>query len=587
MKILEYIRQKSGNLYAGYEELAVVGVAMTIGCAAGFGNIVFRSLISFFQELFFGIESEIVLYGLQKTPAWKIMLIPALGGLMVGLITYFIKAARVHGVPEVIKAASLRQPIALSKGIIKTITAAITLGTGGSAGREGPIVLIGATIGSSIGRLFGFSSARTGTAIACGAAGGLAATFNAPMAGAMFAAEVLLGEFGIRTFSPVLISAVTAVVVSRAWYGNDVTFTAPPYTFTNFWELPFYAVLGVITAITAVIFIRSYYAIGGAFKRLEVPAWIKPAIGGLLMGMIAVLCRNIMGVGYGTINEILTGQLTGVILFLFVFLKIVATSLTLGSGGSGGQFVPSLFIGASVGGFFGWAVYAIFPDLSGFSGAFAIVGMGAMLAAVTKAPITAIFMIFEITQSYQIVLPIMICAGIANVVANRIEKDSIFTWSLSREGFKLSHGIEQNILNSIKVKDVMLTDIIVFNEGTPFSDIKASVKRKPHAYFPVIDKNGYLTGVISLNDLKNVIFHEKSHGGIKAGDIGVRKNIITVTPEETLAEAMQDFGVKEVGDLPVVERTAGGMKLLGLLRRSDIIIAYNKKTLDFSPHKQD
>ncbi len=587
MSILEYIRQKSGKLFAGYEELAIIGVAVAIGCATGLGNIVFRSLISFFQKLFLGIESEIVLYGLQETPEWKIVLVPALGGLMVGLITYYIKAARVHGVPEVIKAASLRQPIAFSKGAVKTVTSAITLGTGGSAGREGPIVLIGATIGSSIGRFFGFSSARTGTAIACGAAGGLAATFNAPMAGAMFAAEILLGEFGIKTFSPVIISAVTATVVSRAWYGNDVTFAAPPYNLTSFWELPLYALLGVIVAVTAVIFIRFYYMVSGAFKRLEAPMWIKPAIGGLLMGVIAVFCRNIMGVGYGTINEILTGQITGIILLLFVFLKITATSLTLGSGGSGGQFVPSLFIGASVGGFFGWAVYAVFPGMSGFTGAFAIVGMGAMLAAVIRAPITAIFMIFEITQSYQIVLPIMICAIIANVIAHRIEKDSIFTWSLSREGFRLGHGIEQNILNSIRVKDVMLTDIIVFGEDTPFSDIKASIERKPHAYFPVVDKNGYLTGVISLNDLKNVIFRDKSSEEIKAGDIGIRKNIITVTPDETLAEAMQDFGIKEVGDLPVVERSPGGMRLLGLLRRSDIIIAYNKKMVDYSPHKQD
>ena len=584
--MLEFIRLKLGGLFAKYEELATIGVAMAIGAAAGLGNIIFRSLIEFFQKLFFGIESEIILYGLQETAAWKIILVPATGGLIVGLISYYIKSARVHGVPEVIKASALRQPISLKKGVIKTITAAVTLGTGGSAGREGPIVLIGATIGSAIGKLFKFSSARTSTVLACGAAGGLAATFNAPIAGAMFAAEVLLGEFGIKTFSPVIISAVTATVVSRAYYGNYVTFIAPDHYLINVWELPLFAVMGVFIAITSVFFIRSYHETASIFRMINIPMWVKPAIGGLLVGIIAVFCRNIMGVGYGTINEILTGQLTGFILLLFVFLKILATSLTLGSGGSGGQFVPSLFIGASAGGFLGWGVLALIPGISGFIGSYALVGMGAMLAAVTHAPITAVFMIFEITQSYQIVLPIVICAVIANVIAHRIEKDSIFTWSLSKEGFSVGHGIERNILNSIKVREIMLTDIITFSENTSFSDIKASIERKPHAYFPVVDDDGYLTGVISLNDLKNVIFKDKEGHEIKAGDIGIRKNIITVTPDETLAEAMRDFGIKEVGDLPVVVYEGDKMRLVGLLRRSDIIIAYNKKMVDFSPAGQ-
>ncbi len=583
--MLERVRQKISRIFADYEEIATISIAIAIGCATGLGNIIFRSLIEFFQKLFFNIDSEIMLYSLQETPFWKIILIPALGGLAVGLITYFFKPARVHGVPEVIKAAALRKPIPFLSGATKTLTSAITLGTGGSAGREGPIVLIGATIGSSIGRIFRFSSSRTGTVLACGAAGGLAATFNAPIAGAMFAAEVLLGEFGIKTFSPVIISAVTATVVSRAYYGNDLTFTVPDDIIVNVWELPLYAVMGLMIALIAVIFIRSYYQMADAFKKLKIPMWIKPAIGGLLMGIIAVFCRNIMGVGYGTVNEILTGQLTGVILFFLVFLKIIATSLTLGSGGSGGQFVPSLFIGASAGGFFGWLVALFAPIGSG--AAFALVGMGAMLAAVTHAPITAVFMIFEITQSYYIVLPIIICAVIANVIANRLEKDSIFTWSLTREGFSVGHGIEQNILNSVYVRDIMLTDIITFKEDTPFHEIKASIERKPHAYFPVIDDKGYLTGMISLNDLKNVIFKEKSGNEIKAGDIGIRKNIITVTPDETLAQAMHDFGIKEVGDLPVVVHKTRGMKLKGLLRRSDIIIAYNKKMVDFMPVKED
>ena len=227
----------------------------------------------------------------------------------------------------------------------------------------------------------------------------------------------------------------------------------------------------------------------------------------------------------------------------------------------------------------------IFPGIAGNPETYALVGMGAMLAAVIRAPITSILILFEITQSYHIVLPVMITCIIANMIAARIEKDSIFTWTLTRDGFNINHGVEKSILESIKVKDIMLTDIIAFNDNTSINDIKKSIEKKPHAYFTVVNDEGYLTGVISLNDLKDEVFSGKNLETTLAKDFGARRNIITVTPEETLEQAMRDFGIKEVGDLPVVENTEKGMKLVGLLRRSDIIIAYNKKVVDFEPDK--
>lgn len=584
MKILEFLRKKLKYLFGKYEEMTLISVAVVIGFAAGVGNIVFRFLISFFQELFFGVKSEVVLYTLEATPIWKIILVPAFGGLIVGIITQNFKSARGH-VSDIIKSISLNRVMSPFTAVLKTITSALTLGTGGSAGRESPIVSIGAAIGSGIGQLFKFSSSRLSKATACGASGGLAATFNAPMAGAMFAAEVLMGKISLRAFSPVIIAAVSATVVSRYWFGDNVTFVSPPYTLRSAAELPFYAVMGVMIAFISVFFIRFYFAITDGFKRMRIPGWLKPALGGLLMGIIAVFCRNVMGVGYGTIIEILNGNITGYILIVFLFLKIVATSLTLGSGGAGGLFVPSLFFGAAAGGFFGWGMDALFPSFAGPSGTYALVAMAAMLSAVIRAPITSILLLFEITESYHVILPVIICVIIANVVANLMEKDSVFTWELSREDFKLGSGIEQNILSSLKVRDVMLTDIIYFKDDTPFKVIRESIEKKPHAYFPVINNEGFLTGVISLKDLKNVIFQNKDAGNITAGEIGTRANLITVTPEETLSQAIQDFGIKDVGDLPVVERTDNGMKLIGLLRRSDIIIAYNKKMVDFHPDK--
>ena len=584
MKIRSYFSSKFSSLITKYEDVVIVAVAVAIGMAAGIGNIIFRTLIHFLQKNLYGVESEVMLYNLQDTAKWKLILIPALGGLAVGIITTFFKS-NVHSVADVIKAISLHRTLSPVTAILKTITSAITLGTGGSAGREGPIIMIGASLGSAVGQFFKFSHTRISSATACGAAGGIAATFNAPMGGAMFAAEVLLGKYGIRTFSPLIISAVTATVVSRAYFGDEITIHAPDYVLKSAAELPLYAVMGIFIALISVFFIRFFYKVSDAFEFLPLPKWIKPAIGGLLMGILGVFCVNIMGVGYGTIIEILQNKIPWYILIVFVFLKITATSLTLGSGGSGGQLVPSLFTGAAAGGFFGGLMQNIFPGIAGNPETYALVGMGAMLAAVIRAPITSILILFEITQSYHIVLPVMITCIIANMIASRIEKDSMFTWTLTRAGFNINHGVEKSILESIKVKDIMLTDIIAFNDNTSINDIKKSIEKKPHAYFPVVNNEGYLTGVISLNDLKEEIFSGKNLETTLAKDFGARRNIITVTPEETLEQAMRDFGIKEVGDLPVVEIEEKGMKLVGLLRRSDIIIAYNKKVVDFEPDK--
>ena len=584
MKIRSYFSLKFSSLITKYEDVVIIAVAVAIGMAAGVGNIIFRTLIHFLQKNLYSVESEVMLYNLQDTAKWKLILIPALGGLAVGLITTLFKS-NVHSVADVIKSISLHRTLSPVTAVLKTITSAITLGTGGSAGREGPIVMIGASLGSAVGQFFKFSHTRISSATACGAAGGIAATFNAPMGGAMFAAEVLLGKYGVRTFSPLIISAVTATVISRAYFGDEITIQSPDYVLKSAAELPLYAIMGIFIALISVFFIRFFYKVSDAFAFLPLPKWLKPAIGGLLMGILGAFCINIMGVGYGTIIEILQNKIPWYILIVFVFLKIVATSLTLGSGGSGGQLVPSLFIGAAAGGFFGGLMQYIFPSIAGNPETYALVGMGAMLAAVIRAPITSILILFEITQSYHIVLPVMITCIIANMISASIEKDSIFTWTLTRAGFNINDGIDKSILESVKVKDIMLTDIIAFNDNTSILDIKKSIEKKPHAYFPVVNDEGYLTGVISLNDLKEEIFSGKNLETTLAKDFGARRNIITVSPEETLEQAMRDFGIKEVGDLPVVEIEEKGMKLVGLLRRSDIIIAYNKKVVDFEPDK--
>jgi len=558
-----------------HDDLYMVLIAVLVGASAGYGNIVFRYLISFFQNLFYGTKSEYVLEVLNNTPFYKIILVPAIGGLMVGLISIMFKFAKGHGVPDVMKAIALNRSISPLIAVIKAVSSAITLGTGGSAGREGPIVQIGAAIGSGIGKVFKFSSARMKTVIACGAAGGLAATFNAPIGGAMFAAEVLLGEFGLKTFSPIIISSVIATVVSRAHLGDNVTFDAPEYVLHSVFELPLYTIMGMVCAVVGIVFIRVFYKIEETFEEMTLPSWLKPALGGLLMGCIALLSRDVMGVGYDTIDAILRHE-TGFFLIVLVGLKIIATSLTLGSGGSGGLFVPSLYIGAATGGFFGWVVNLIFPTMTGGSGAYGLVAMSAMLAATIRAPLTAILIIFEITQSYTVILPLMMTAIVANIFAGWLEKESIFTWVLTKQGVRIRKGAEESVLEKLHVGDVMMKDITTFREDTPFRQVLEGVKLANHSYFPVLDSNGYLVGMLSLDNIREIIFEEGLEDIVVAGEICTRDNILYVKIEDTLLTATEMLGIKDLGALPVVHEEDGKLKLMGLLKRGDIIMHYNK-----------
>jgi len=563
-----------------HDDLYMVIIAVVIGILAGLGNWLFRYLIGLFQEIFYGNESEFILSTLQQTPIYKIVLIPAIGGLIVGLSSLLFKFAKGHGVPDVMKAIALNKSISPMIAVVKTFSSAVTLASGGSAGREGPIVQIGAAIGSGVGKLFSFTSSRMRAAIACGGAGGLAATFNAPIGGAMFAAEVLLGEFGIKTFSPIIISSVVATAVSRALLGNHVTFHAPTYVLVNPIELLFYLILGFVCAIIGVIFIRMFYFAEERVENLKVPSFLKPAVGGLLLGIVAIFFRDVMGVGYDTILDILNGNKTGLILLALIFMKMIATIFTLGFGGSGGLFVPALFIGAATGGFFGTIIHTIFPTLTATPGAYGLVAMSAMLAATMRAPLTSILIIFEITQTYEIILPLMLSAIIANVAANWMEKDSIFTWILTKQGIKLKKGAEEHVLNSIRVDEVMLKDIVTFDVKTHFKEILDGIQHAHHNYYPVL-KDGYLYGVLSLDDLKSVMFEEGLDDIIVAGEICSSSNLIVVKENENLSEALQKMSIKELGALPVVREVDGKYKVLGLIRRSDILLAYNKKVMSF------
>lgn len=301
------------------------------------------------------------------------------------------------------------------------------------------------------------------------------------------------------------------------------------------------------------------------------------------MGCVALMSRDVMGVGYDTIDAILSHE-TGLILIVLVLLKVIATSLTLGSGGSGGLFVPSLYIGAATGGFFGWFVNLLFPTMTGGpGGAYGLVAMSAMLAATIRAPLTAILIIFEITQSYTVILPLMLTAIVANIFASYLEKESIFTWILTKQGVRIRKGAEESVLEKLHVGDVMLKDVTTFREDTPFRNILESIKLANHTYFPVIGQDESLVGMLSLDNIREIIFEEGLEDIVVAGEICTRENIIYVTVDDTLLTATEKLGIKDLGAIPVVQETDGKLYFKGLLRRGDIIMQYNKTIASTRP----
>ena len=564
------------------ENAVMIAMAVIVGILGGYGAVAFRWLIGFFQNLFFGQGTGTFLDYLLGLPWYYRLIPPVIGGLIVGPLVYFLaREAKGHGVPEVMEAVALRGGFIRKRVVvIKAFASAICIASGGSAGREGPIVQIGSAIGSAFGQVLRVSADRMRTLVGCGAAAGIAATFNAPIAGVMFAMEIILGEFGIATFSPIVVSSVMATVISRAYLGNYPAFIVPQYSLVSLYEIPLYILLGVVAGFVGMGFTTFLYKMEDLFTRVSIPAYIKPAIGGLIVGAIGIFFPHIFGVGYDAIELAIQGHLTFLLLFSLIFIKILATSLTLGSGGSGGVFAPSLFIGAMTGGAFGYLAHTLFPGATATSGAYSLVGMGAVLAAATHGPINGILILFEMTGSYKIILPLMLSCIISAVLASQIKRESIYTLKLTRRGVNIRAGRDVNVMRSLLVRDAMTRDVVTVSENMPLKDLVRFTLGSKYASFPVVDREGFLSGIITFQDFKEVIYEEGLEHLVVAGDIATR-GVITITENESLNRALQKIGFRNIEQLPVVEE--GNPRVIrGILSRRDIFAAYNKALIDRS-----
>jgi CIC family chloride channel protein len=553
-------------------------LGIIIGLLGGFGAVGFRYLIQMFQGIFYGTGPDLVEIVSSIPWYWKV-LIPAIGGSIIGPLIYFLaREAKGHGVPEVMEAVAIRSGIIRKRlVIVKSLASAICIGSGGSVGREGPIVQIGSAIGSALGQILKVTGNRLRNLVACGAAAGIAATFNAPIAGSIFSLEVILGEFEIGTFGPIVLSSVMATVVSRAFLGNFPAFNIPKYELVSIWEIPAYLVMGLLAGLVSLLFTKLLYKSEDLWDDLKVPEYIKPAIGGFAIGALSLFLPQILGVGYESITAALLGKMPWILLFILVFIKIFATSLTIGSGGSGGIFAPSLFIGAMMGGLYGHVIHQLFPSITASSGAYSLVGMGAVVAGTTHAPITAILILFELTGDYRIILPLMMACVLSTLIARQMMRESIYTMKLIRRGVDIRAGKEATILKSLPVGDFMTSDAMVIPENMPLNKVLNRIKRTLHTYFPVVNQDKELVGIISLRDIRHILLEDGLDSFVIARDI-MREDVITLTDSQNLYDAMEKFSLKDFGQLPVVD-SANPKKVVGMLARANLMNAYNKAIL--------
>lgn len=550
--------------------------AITIGLGAGAASILFRRLIDLSHGLFFGVGAETI-------DAWTVIpatiVIVPLGGLIVGLISHFwAPETKGHGVPEVILAVAqnggrIRPQVTL----FKALSAAVTIGSGGSAGREGPIVQIGSAFGSALAQLFRLPDRRVILGVACGAAGGIAATFNAPLAGVIFALEVILGKFTGLYFGMVVMSSATATVVARylGEEGDNPAFRlAQEHGMEGVPDLLCFIGLGLVCALVAQAYIRAVYLVEEASDRAPLPPFLKPAIGGLLVGIMAIWTPQIMGTGYETIESALNNDaaLTAGLLFALACAKLIGTAFTVGSGGSGGIFAPSLFIGATFGGAYGSLMHGWFPGSVSSAGAYALIGMAAVFAAAAHAPVTAIFILFEMTDDYRIIIPLMSATVVSTLLSQALSRDSIYSIKLKRSGIDITQRPDVNLMDAITVAEAMDEVVEAVPPNMPVSDLLEKLTRRHETGYPVIDADGRLCGIVTMRDVEEALLSPGPAVERTVADIATR-NVIVCRPDQTLSDALSQFGAHNFGRMPVIDPHRPD-RIVGILDRQHVIDAY-------------
>jgi len=567
-------------------------LSVVVGIVSGFGAVLFFYLMAWGDHLLMtlpvgyvpplaaGEEFEVAHQSDHNFIRWLILIVPAIGGLISGLIVYWLAPeAEGDGTDAVAEAFHQKRGIIrLRVPFVKMISSILTISSGGSAGREGPIMQIGAGFGSFLANKLKLSDEDRRILLIAGTSGGVGSIFRSPLGGAIFGAEVLYhDDFEAQGIVPSLISSIVAYSIFCSVFGWGAMFRMPEFFFHTPLILVFYAIFGIIIAFLGRFYISIFFLIQNFFKKWKIPRAYKPAFGGLLVGMVGFFYPQVLGMGYGWVQKALDGEMILSTMLIVAFLKIFTTSFTINSGGSGGVFAPSLFIGGLFGGVFGQIAANLFPDIITNPSAFILVGMGGFFAGVAKVPIASLIMVSEMTRSYGLLVPMMLVAAIAYLLTRH---KSIYAKQVETKKESPAHigDFTIDVLEGLNVSDIMTpnTDVVRIPNSAPLKNLQQTIANEQELYFPVVNQADEIIGIISLRNIRTILFEKELHDMILAADL--MTDLVTVTSDNSLFEALDKFITSDYGTLLVVDQTDKN-KVVGLISHEDLISAYNREVL--------
>jgi CIC family chloride channel protein len=570
--------QASAGFRIGFISL----LAAAIGIVAGLVAYVLYDLIGLFTNLAYYHEWSFHFRSPEHTPlgAWVIV-IPVIGGLIVGFMAkYGSDKIKGHGIPEAMEAVLMsRSRIEAKVAILKPLSAAIAIGTGGPFGAEGPIIQTGGAIGSLIGQVISTTAVERKVLLACGAGAGMAATFNTPIAGVILAIELLLFEFRSRSFIPLVIASTLATSVRAILLGQRSMFTMGNVNFDALRGLPYYVLLGLLCGGVAIGFTKVLYWVEDQFDRLPIDDLWHPAIGALGLGVIGFFVPRVLGVGYDTISDILNNNLALKLLILIAVFKSLALVISLGSGTSGGLLAPMFMSSAALGGTFAIVVNHIVPGASLSPGAFALVAMAAVFGAASRATFTFIVFAFEITRDYNAILPLMLGCVIADMIALQYLPSSIMTLKLTRRGLKVPEYFEAGVLNVVRVGEVMRQDVQPISPEMTVGELAERMSRREPGFsmtegLPIVSADGRLAGIVTQGDLLRALEKDPKGSG-SVLEAGSTKPVLAY-PDDLAVDALHRMLQSEVGRLPVVSRDEPH-RMVGYLNRASLLSAWTRQ----------
>jgi len=579
------IRLKSALHRLQMQDALYLGMlALLIGVLAGYGALFLRLGIEEVSQLWTGHRTWSD--AMADVPWYLYIVAPVAGGLLVGWInSKILSPDQARVIPGVIEALSERGGrIGARKMMGETASSIIAIGSGASMGREAPTVALGAAIASLLGQRLGLNEKQLRTLLGCGVAAGIAASFNAPIAGVLFALEVILADYAVATFTPIVLSSVIATVITRAELGNYPVFTIPEFELVSSWEIPAYIGLGVFCGLTAVFIVKALPMARRIFGRHVSNPMFHPAAAGLVLGCVALFLPEIMSIGYGTVDSILLEQILvdslGWVMPITAFLAVllvakVLTSVMCSAGGFGGGMIgPSLFIGATAGALLGYIGHSFFPEYSETFGAYALVGCGAMLAATTQAPMSTILMIFELSGDYHIMVPLMAACVVAALVKRAFGPESVITESLEAKGIETGWGLERSWMRAVPVKRIPWRAVPSVSEHARLVELKQVYVASGKGCVQVVDDDGLMVGIVTFEDLKEWLLDPTLDQVVLAVEVA-NKKVRCISESDSLLDAIRVLDKETFEQMPVVSAREP-RKVLGILARNAVFSTYHK-----------